>query len=222
MQVVVHNPIIQNLCCAGRFPTCGCNACALCYIPYRLGQSFGTGIESDGSQRLHAYPYWMIHSGLAALCRRRWSATQEVCKRFVAVCVHCHVEQLHWLYWLLHNFWVNMGATITLHQWCYAEFVEGRKLSVHNPRFMFLPCIYNCQSTIPVYVSPLYIQCIYHEMAARLVVSQTARVVNCFHLLAALLCLSLSRLGDAGVSGCVHTSPHSVSCALAFAQARLQ
>lgn len=78
VQCLVHNPILVNLCYRdykGRL-ICGCKKCALCYIPYRLKQSFGSGLEGQ-----MAYPKWMIDTGLAMLGTQsidRLSATQQV------------------------------------------------------------------------------------------------------------------------------------------------
>ena len=78
LQCLIHNPILVNLCYRDYKGSmiCGCKQCALCYIPYRIRQSFGSGLEGK-----LPYPRWMIHSGLATLgtqSRDRLSATQQV------------------------------------------------------------------------------------------------------------------------------------------------
>lgn len=87
LQCLIHNPLLVNLCYREyrRSMICGCKSCALCYIPFRIRQSFGSGLEGK-----LAYPRWMIASGLATLgtqSRDRLSATQQVGN--IANCIAC-------------------------------------------------------------------------------------------------------------------------------------
>lgn len=86
VQCLVHNPILVNLCYRDYKGSqiCNCKRCALCYIPFRLRMSFGSGLEGK-----LPYPKWMIDNGLATLGTQsidRLSATQQVDHRAYIAC----------------------------------------------------------------------------------------------------------------------------------------